>query len=352
MKRLLVSVLFASVVVFLFSTVYAAEAIKLKFANYFPPTHKNSLIGAQFCDEIKKRTSGKVEITYYPGGTLSSAPKMFNGVVQGITDIGMSTIAYNKGRFPLTEAHDLPLDLPSGYVSTHVANDAFKKYRPKEWDAVHVLYFFATGPNIVHSLKKQVRTLEDMRGLKLRAVGRTADVVTALGATPMPIEMVDLYESLRRGVLDGAMTTAEVLKGFKTGELVKSATSPSRIGSTFVFYLVMNKEKWNSLPDQLKKAFDDVSEELKERHAVIMNEIDIEGIDCLKQNGGQMITLSDAESKRWEKAVEPVIAGFKTDLVSKGFNQAEVDEYIGYLKERATFWKRMEKEKNIPTAFQ
>ena len=106
------------------------------------------------------------------------------------------------------------------------------------------------------------------------------------------------------------------------------------------------------MPDDVKKVIDDLSAELKEGDAVIMNEIDIEGIDFLKQNGGQMITLSDAESRRWEKAVEPVVSGFKKELISKEFKQAEVESYIAYLKERAAFWKLKEKEKGMPTAFQ
>ena len=96
----------------------AAEPIKLKSANYLPTTHPMSVLGAWFCDEIKKRTNGRVEITYYPGGTLLSPVKMYDGVVTGIADMGMSHISYTRGRFPVTEVFDNPLGFPNGWVST------------------------------------------------------------------------------------------------------------------------------------------------------------------------------------------------------------------------------------------
>jgi TRAP-type C4-dicarboxylate transport system substrate-binding protein len=85
-----------------FAMTYAAEPIKLKFANYFPVVHKNTPFAKEFCDEIKKRTGGRVEIFYYPGGTLLTAPKMAAGVNTGIADIGLSHCGYSRGRFPVT----------------------------------------------------------------------------------------------------------------------------------------------------------------------------------------------------------------------------------------------------------
>ncbi len=102
--------------------------------------------------------------------------------------------------------------------------------------------------NVIQTLSKPVKTLEELKGLKIRGTGRVGDIVKALGATPMPIEMVDLYESLRRGVIDGNMGPLEQLKGFKIGELIKYVTESWKVGSVFGFYVTMNKRKWDSLP--------------------------------------------------------------------------------------------------------
>ena len=182
---------------------YAAEPIKLKFANYFPVQHKNTALGQLFCDEIKKRTGGRVEISYYPGGTLLTAPKMAAGVSVAISDIGLSHCAYSRGRFPVMEMMELPLGSPSAYVSTHVANDFYDRFKPKEWNDYYPLMFSTSPPAVLQTIAKPVRTLEEMKGLKIRATGRIGDLVKDLGATPMPVEMVDLYEALRRRVIDG-----------------------------------------------------------------------------------------------------------------------------------------------------
>jgi TRAP-type transport system periplasmic protein len=183
------------------SLTYAAETIKLTFSQYFPVTHKNAVLTGQFCEEIKKRTNGRVEITHYAGGTLTTAPKVMDGVVTGISDLGFSSLNYNPGRYPVTDATDLPLGRPNGWVASHVSDDFYRKFKPKEFDKVHVLFLTATGPNVIQTIHKPVKTLNELRGVKLRGVGKMGETLKALGAATVPLEMVDLYESMRRGVI-------------------------------------------------------------------------------------------------------------------------------------------------------
>jgi TRAP-type C4-dicarboxylate transport system substrate-binding protein len=331
---------------------YAAEPIKLKFANYFPVIHKNTVFGQAFCDEIKKRTGGQVEITYYPGGTLLTAPKMAVGVSTGIADIGMAHCGYSRGRFPVMEIMELPIGSPSAYISTHVANDFYDKFKPKEWNAYYPLMFSTSPPSVLQTVNKPVRTLEELKGMKIRGTGRIGDLVKALGATPMPIEMVDLYESLRRNVLDGNFGPMEQLKGFKIGEIIKYATASWKIGTSYTFYVVMNRSKWDALPPDIKKIFQETANEFKDKWAVQWNEIEIEGGQYLKSQGGQIIQISDAEAARWVQASQPVIAEFKKDLIGKGFPEKEVDSWLAFIKERIEYWKAQEKAKKIPTAYE
>ncbi|HME45337.1 MAG TPA: TRAP transporter substrate-binding protein [Syntrophorhabdales bacterium] len=353
MKRVAVFVLAVTLMLVTgLSVTFAAEPIKLKYGQYFATTHKNAVLSGQFCEEIKKRTNGRVEITHYPGGTLTTAPKMFQAVVTDICDLGWGAIAYNQGRFPVLEAADLPLGRSDGWVATQVADDYYRKFMPKEWDSVHVLFFSATGPNIVYTTKTQVKTLEDMKGVKLRGIGKMADTLRALGAAPIPLEIVDLYEAMRRGVLEGAMLPLETLKGFKVGELAKYVTGSWKVGATNTFYAVMNKEKWDSLPADIKKIFDEVSMEFKAKQAMAWNELDYEGATFFKQYGGQIIQLSDAEARRWQKAVEPVIASYKKDVLAKGFKSEEVDGWISYIRERVEFWEKKGKEQHVQSPFE
>ena len=164
--------------------------------------------------------------------------------------------------------------------------------------------------------------------------------------------MADLYEAMRRGVIEGAMMPLETLKGWKTGELAKYVTASWMVGNTNTFYAVMNKDKWDSLPADIKKIFDEVSMEFKEKHALAWNNIDAEGLQFFKQQGGQVIQLPDAEAKRWQKTVEPVIENYKKGMASGGYKPAEVDGWISYLRERVAFWTNKGKEQGIKSPWQ
>jgi TRAP-type C4-dicarboxylate transport system substrate-binding protein len=341
-------------IVFVFAThsiAGAADVIKLKAANYLPPTHKMSLLTDKFCQEIKKRTNGRVEITYYPGGTLLSPVKMFNGVVTGITDMGVSHIDYTRGRFPVMEVFDLPLGFPSGWVATQVSSDFYNKFKPSEWDSVHVLYVNTTGPLILETVNKPVKTLEDLKNLKIRATGQMTDVMKALGALPIPLEMPDVYESLRRQVIDGIMVDLSTLKYWKFSEVIKYVTANWRLGTGYTFYFVMNKNKWNNLPPDIQKIFNEVAFEAKEWQAALWNEMDIEGTNLFKSVGGQILPLTDAEAARWIKAVEPIFAAYKKDMVSKGHKEADVDSWVSYIRERIEYWRKEEKKRGIAAPF-
>jgi TRAP-type C4-dicarboxylate transport system substrate-binding protein len=185
--------------------------------------------------------------------------------------------------------------------------------------------------------------------LKLRGVGSLADTEKALGATPMPLEMADVYESMRRGVIDGIMGPLEQLKGWKTGDIVRYVTSCWDVGIGSVFYVIMNKDKWNALPPDVKKIFEEVSQEWAEKTGVMWNKADIEGWEELKKQGGQMIPLAPDESKKWVQAVQTQVTDKKKELVSKGFSEKEVNDYLAFIAERIAYWKKAEKDRKIPT---
>ena len=342
------------VVVFFFaasSLVRGAEVIKLKGANYLPVTHPMSHLSAWFCDEKKKRTNGQVEITYYPGGTLLSPVKMYDGIFTGIADMGLSHIDYTRGRFPVTEVFDLPLGFPSGWVDTKVATDFFNKYKPKEWDDVQVLYLSTSGPLILQTINKPVRTLEDIKGLKVRAVGVMSEVIKALGAVPIPLEMPDVYDALRRAVIDGVTVDLSTLKYWKFAEVTKYVTADWQLGTGYTFYWVMSKRKWDGLPPDVQKIFMEVASETREKQGALWDSMDIEGRDLFTSKGGQMISLSDSEAARWIKAVQPVIADYKKNMVAKGYKESDIDGWVTYIKERIEYWHKEQKTRGILSAF-
>ena len=350
-KRL---ILFLLVVVSIFASIpfgYAQNVIKLKAANYLPVTHPMSVLSGWFCDEVKKRTNGRVEITYYGGGTLLNPVKMYDGVLTGIADIGFSHIDYTRGRFPVMEVFDLPLGFPSGWVATQVSTDFFDKYKPKAWDDVHALYVTTSGPLVLLTNNKPVRTLEDLKGMKIRAVGVMTGVIKGLGGVPVPLQMPDVYDALRRGVIDGVTVDLSTLKFWKFAEVIKYVTADWQLGTGYTFYWVMNKRKWDPLTPDIKKVFNEVSSETLEKQASLWNEMDIAGRDFFTSQGGQMISLSDAEVAKWEKAVEPVITDYKNTMVTKGYTETEIDGWLTYIRSRIGYWQKELVQRGVPAPF-
>jgi len=308
----------------------AGPAVELSYANFFPPTHFNAILAEEWGQEIEKRTDGRVKFTYYPGGALLKGPEMYDGVMKGVADIGMSLFAYTAGRFPVMEALDLPMGYPSGEDATFVANDFYNKFKPEELKDVKVLYLHAHGPGLLHS-KKAVRTMDDVKGLKIRCTGFSAKAAAALGGVPVAMGQGGAYEALQKGVVEATLAPMEVLKGWKQAEVIKYTTECYSVGYTTAMYVIMNMDKWNSLPKDVQRAFEKVSEDWIPKHAKGWDEADNEGRAYTLELGNEIIPLSEEESARWATAVRPVIDDYAQSLEDKGLPGKE---YVEFIKER------------------
>jgi TRAP-type C4-dicarboxylate transport system substrate-binding protein len=328
-KAFSASVLFLGTLLLLVWGVPAkAGPIKLTYSNFFPPTHIQSKLAEQWCKEVEKRTQGRVKIDYFPGQTLTKARQCYDGTVQGISDIGFSVLAYTRGRFPVMSAVDLPLGYTSGMVATRVIMEVYKRFRPKELMDTQVMYLHAHGPGLVHTKTRPVRKLEDMKGLKFRSHGTSAQVVKALGGTPVPKPMPETYEMLQKGVVDGAVYPLEANKGWKLGEVVRYCTAHFPAAYTTSFFVVMNKDRWNSLPPDIQKIIQEINEEWVIKHGKAWDDSDMEGIRFFLEQGGVIIGLDKKEAARWKKAVSPIIEGYQKELDRKGFNGKEIVSFI------------------------
>ena len=308
------------------TSVLSAEAkpIKLTFSIFFPPTHGQTKAAMNWSKEIEKLTNNKVQITVFPGGTLTKAPQCYDGVVKGISDLGFSLFAYTRGRFPVMAAVDLPMGYPDGKVASRVAQEFAKTFNPKELSDVKVLYLHAHGPGLLHT-KKPVKKLEDLKGMKIRATGLSAKIVEALGGVPVAMPQGGTYEALKKGVVEGTFGPMEVLKGWKQAEVIKYTTECYSVGYTTTFFVVMNLDKWNALPADIQKVFDEVSDKYTDIHGNVWDSTDQEGRKYTLSLGNEILSLSDEESARWRKAVEPVI----NDYIA---NTPDGDKYVEKIK--------------------
>ncbi len=293
-----------------------ADTYNLSYSIFFPASHGQCQAGMDWAKEIEKRTDGKVKITVFPGGTLTAANQCFDGVVKGISDIGMSCFAYSRGRFPVMEAVDLPLGYPDGLVATRVANEFYKKTKPEELSGVKVLYIHAHGPGLLHT-KTPVKTLDDMKKMKIRSTGLSAKVVEALGGVPVAMPQGSTYESLQKGVVEGTFGPMEVLKGWRQAEVIKHTTDCSVVGYTTAMFVVMNLDKWNALPADIQKILSDVSDEWIDVHGKTWNEVDLNGREYTLGLKNTIIELSQEENARWKNAISPVIEDYQKEVGKK-----------------------------------
>ena len=304
-----------------------AGPTKLTYSNFFPPGHIQSKLAESWCKEVEKRTNGQVVVDYFPGGTLTKARQVYDGVVEGLSDVGLSVFAYTRGRFPVMAAVDLPLGYTSGKVATQVINAVYQKFMPKELMDTQVIYLHAHGPGLINTKSKAVRKMEDMKGLKFRAHGTSALVVKALGGTPVSKPMPETYQMLQKGVVDGAAYPFEANKGWKLGEVTRFCTADFSAAYTTSFFVVMNKDKWNSISAANQKIIDQINLEWADKHGEAWNTSDALGIVFFLNQGGQIIGLDAKEAERWKKAVAPIIEDYKADMNKKGFQGTELVDF-------------------------
>ena len=305
LKTALYSALLAAVLAGALPTHATAQTIQLTFSDLFPAQYPFGKLTQAWSDEVKARTGGKVEVKVFPSGTLTPPPQCFEGAVTGLSDICQTVLAYTPGRFPVMAAVDLPGYPDTGQVTTRVAYDLYQHFKPKEFDQVSVLYLHAHPPGQILTTSKPVRNLDDLKGLRIRSTGLSAKIATALGASPVSMPITQAYDPLKRGVVDGTDGTFNTLKYYRFAEVTKYVTVSTPVGYVSAFAIVMNKKKWESLPDDVKKVLNEMGREYVEKTASLWDQIEIEGYKEAKAKGVAFISLPPQEIERWKEAVLP-----------------------------------------------
>jgi TRAP-type C4-dicarboxylate transport system substrate-binding protein len=296
---------------------------KLSYSIFFPPTHIQCKTAEAWAKEIEKRTDGQVQIQIHAGGSLTKAPDVYRGVVNGVSDLGMSCFAYTRGSFPLMEGVDLPLGYPDGLTATRAANDIVKQFSPKELADTKVMYIHAHGPGVL-ATNKDVRSLADLKGLKVRATGLSSKVVTALGGVAVGMPQPETYEALRKGTVDATLCPIETLKGWRQGEVIKSVTDFSPVGYTTSMFVVMNLDTWNSLPPEIQKTIEAVNAEWIDKQGKAWDQADEEGHKFVTDLKHPIYKLSAEDEAKAIAAVKPILDEYVKNMKDAGLPGDEV----------------------------
>jgi TRAP-type C4-dicarboxylate transport system substrate-binding protein len=308
--------------------------VRMKFSNFWPAQHRVSRLTEEWARDLERRTNGRVRVTVYHGSSLTPPNRTYEAVVNGACDVGMGALAYTRGRFPLTEVIDLPLGYMSSLQATSLANAYYKKFRPREFDGVKVLFFHSHGPGLLCT-KMPVTNLESMRGLKIWSIGVSAKVVQALGGTAVvALPATETSRASAMGGVDGFMAPLGVMwRGWRLGQVPGYSTDNYGSAYATAFFVVMNRHRWNALPHDIQEIVERQSEEYALKYGRMWDETDREWRAFMTGTGHRFMRLPREEDARWAARVRPLLDGYVTDMRAMALpGDQALDFCLSYLR--------------------
>jgi TRAP-type C4-dicarboxylate transport system substrate-binding protein len=280
---------------------------------------------------IEEQSDGRIKIEIYPSMSLGGAPpELYRQVRDGVADIVWTVFGYTPGVFPRSEVFELPtVHRGSARATTLAIQDALDQIAP-DFEDVHPILIHAHAGQAIHMVDRPIHQVEDLAGLKLRIPSRTgAMLIEAWDAQPVGMPVPELPQALSRGVVDGALIPFEVSLPLKVHELTKqSIEGPDgqRFGTT-VFGYLMNKERYESLPDDLKAILDDNSgTAIAAEIGQVWDDIETPGKQAMIESGSEMIVLDEAAMAGFDERAKEVEERWLADMESQSIDgQALLD---------------------------
>jgi TRAP-type transport system periplasmic protein len=315
-----VGVPLATLAILLAINLASAHAIELKLAYFVGDQHAMSQWLVKWANDLERESGGRITVKRFPGSQMGPVQQHYDFVRTGQADVAWFLHGATPGRFPLTEIVQLPYLVGSAEIGTKVLNDPElrSKYIDAEHRGVKVLLLLTHQPGNVHTTKKPIRTIEDMKGLRLRFASPTIrDFIAALGGTPVGVVPTEQVEQLQKGTIDGVFIDyGGAGIAFKMGGILKYSTEMYSYVSSFG--VAMNPDFWNTLPPDLQalvtKSMTGVEKEVGEA----WDALDVPGKKALIDGGAEAIRLSPEENAKFRKIGAEVAEAKVNELESKG----------------------------------
>jgi TRAP-type transport system periplasmic protein len=309
-----------------------AAEVTLRLHHFLPPvSNPHKLLLAPWADRVSAASDGRISIQIFPSMQLGGAPpQLYDQARDGIADIVWTLPGNTPGRFPRIEVFELPF-VPACKASANApAVQEFAGTLAKEdFREVHLITAWAHDRGVIHS-KRQVTTMADLSGLKLRFPTRYAgEALRALGASPIGMPIPQVPEAMAQGVIEGCVVPWEVVPAIKVQEMVGHHTeipgSPTLYTATFV--LAMNPAKYESLPDDLRQVLDAHSGmTLAKTAGEVWDQAAVTVEQAVRERGNEIVTISEDEAARWREATQPVVEAWVTQAGNQGLDGARLLE--------------------------
>lgn len=307
-----------------FAAPVSAQEFTLKLHQFLPPqANVPKHVLRPWAEDVEEATDGRVKVNHFDAMALGGKPpELIDQVRDGVADVVWTVVGYTPGRFPRTEVFELPFMMTDAEATSRAYWELFEaEMKDKDFAEYKILGAWVHGPGIIHAKGEGVRKLEDMAGKKLRAPSRmTNALLSELGAVSVGMPVPAIPESLSKGVIDGAVIPWEVTAALKVPELVDTHTEfgGDKALYTVTFVLAMNKEKWESLPDDIKEQIDSVSGmEFSAFAGRTMQEYDAPARKAAEERGNDIVVLDDAEVARWKEASDKIAVNWIEEMKGK-----------------------------------
>jgi TRAP-type C4-dicarboxylate transport system substrate-binding protein len=275
--------------------------------------------------QVDKLTGGELKITYFNPNTLTPLADHFDSTISGMIGVGGNDCSRNPGKFDLSTVMEVPGLAPSSECGSLVFWELFKNHPElqKEYSEINILWLWASATYQLHTTKKEVKTLADLKNMKIVAWNKTSvNVLHALGANPIQLPPTDSYLALERGMADGVLCPLAPIISFKISDAVKYTT----VCDIFLngFWAGIGHDTWKSLSPKAQKVMTDTTGEIMAKQSgLTLDQGAVRDSEKLKASGHTFYVLPDAERQNWLKATQKLRDRWVTDMEAKGYKNAK-----------------------------
>lgn len=322
----------AAALTFVLPTVGYAQDVTLTIHHFLPATGDAHVRMIQpWADKVTAESDGRIAFEIFPSMSMGGkATDLYTQARDGVADIVWTALGYTPGVFPRSEAFELPLVHQGSAEATSVALNESFDLLADDFRDLKVIFLHAHDGNLIHSATRPVRSFDDVAGMKLRTPSRTgAWLIEEWGAEPVGMPVPDLPQAMAKGVVDGALTTYEIVPVINLQEMdrfVSDMPGGRRFGTT-VFMFAMNQDRYDSLPEDLKAIIDANSGvEAGRTYGAAWEDMENRGIEALDAAGAERIELSEEEASRFDDASQAIVDRWITQMNENGFDGAALVE--------------------------
>jgi TRAP-type C4-dicarboxylate transport system substrate-binding protein len=336
MKHLLRTILGALALAGAIQASHAAD-VTLRFHQMLPPQATIPAVAIKaWAEKVEKESGGRIKIQRFDSMQLGGKPpELYDQAKDGVVDLIWTVLGYTPGRFPKTEAFELPFTTGLAEPGSRAFQEFVEKYAMDEFKDVHLIAVHVHGPGLFHSVTPITR-LEDLKGMKVRGGSRVINIMLEqLGAIPVGLPVPAVSEALSKGVIQATTIPWEVVPSLKVEQLARNSTgfSGNKGLYTQTFAVAMNKAAYDKLPADLKKVIDNNSGMVAAAmFGKAMDEGDKRGLAIAQKAGNNIITLSPEETARWQRVANGTRAIWYKEVASKGLDgqklAAEADALV------------------------